>query len=209
MGARTRRAGRKGNTLGRNFSVHPHSQQRGRARAADDGDPARCLPRRACHLQHVHAVRRAGAPLRTLEQTGARRPTSHRRTDRRDLENGAAGGGPWLRYRDSVRPRHDAGAELSRSIRRISWRHRSGDTRRNSSAWHRSARPRQLRRGHRVRRHWSGSGGSCCAVDARLVWSAQRDSQIPRLAAQPLRIARDHFPGEVPRRSHERCRRHL
>ena len=41
--------------------------QRRRARAADDGDHARHLSRHSGHLQHVHAVRRARASLRSIE----------------------------------------------------------------------------------------------------------------------------------------------
>ena len=45
--------------------------ERRRARAADDRDPAGRLPWRAGHLQHVHAVRRAGAPFRVHEPVRA------------------------------------------------------------------------------------------------------------------------------------------
>ena len=87
-----RRARRKGYALGGNFSLHPDSEQRRRPRAADDGDSARRLSRRAGHLQHVHAVRRARAPLRPIEQAGAGRSAPHGRADRRDLADGGARG---------------------------------------------------------------------------------------------------------------------
>ncbi len=51
------------------FPFVANLHERRRARAADDGDPARRVPRRAGHLQHVHAVRRARASLRAVERS--------------------------------------------------------------------------------------------------------------------------------------------
>ena len=79
-----RRAGAEAHAQRRAVSVRSHPQQRHRARAADDGDSARRLPRRADHLQHVHAVRRARSSLRPVELSGVARSSPHRRAHSRD-----------------------------------------------------------------------------------------------------------------------------
>ncbi len=57
VGACARRMGGTFHARGRHLPVLADPHERRRARAADDRDPARRVPRRAGHLQHVHAVR--------------------------------------------------------------------------------------------------------------------------------------------------------
>ena len=99
-------------------SLRTDSEQRHRARVADDGDPARRLSRRAHHLQHVHAVRRARPSLRSVELSGVTRSSPHRRAHSRDSAHDREPRWTAVRHGDPVGPRNDAVSELSRSIRR-------------------------------------------------------------------------------------------